>query len=71
MLEELASKAVKILTKAEVIDEKLSDVKETVKDHEKRIAKLEGSIEGELARLESAFDKTKLQLLEMMRPDSK
>jgi hypothetical protein len=65
ILEELAKKAVSILSKAELLDEKLRDIRQIVNDHERRLCKLEGTYEGTMAKLDSAFQQTKIALMEL------
>lgn len=62
VLEELAKKAINILVKAEILDEKVKGLDSDVKDHERRIAKLEGSVELNLERVKVAFLEAKAQL---------
>jgi peptidoglycan hydrolase CwlO-like protein len=61
-IEDLAKKAVSILVKAQVLDEKVKGLHDEVKDHEKRIAKLEGSCDLNIEKVKVAFLEAKSQL---------
>ena len=61
-IEDLAKKAVSILVKAEVLDEKVKGLSDDVKDHERRIAKLEGSRDLNMEKVKVAFLEAKAQL---------
>lgn len=55
LLDDFAKKAISILAKAEVLDEKMRSVNQTLIDHEKRICKLEGSYELNITKIEKAL----------------
>ncbi len=62
VLEDLAKKAIEILAKYEVIDQKVRDLGETLRDHDRRICKLEGAYELNLTKLKNAVLEEALRL---------
>lgn len=65
MLEELVSKTVRILAKAEIIEEKLDSLRSDLRDLERRVGRLEGGFESETHKLRAAFAETKVKLFEL------
>lgn len=62
ILSDISKKTFDILGKFQYVQEKIQDFGETIKDHEKRIAKLEGAYELNVAKVKNVILEEMLKL---------
>ena len=62
ILSDISKKTFDILGKFQYVQEKIQDLGETIKDHEKRIAKLEGAYELNVAKVKNVILEEMLKL---------